>query len=155
MKKVISRRQVLGIGVAGLAGGLTLNQHGADAQTFDAPAANAKSDRRSYWQKSYSGGPVDVKPLAPGLPGKDYTPVVVPNGAALPFKIVGGVKVFHLDRRRNRSCLRFRLARQVLGIQRQGERHGDRSGRRRAGADLRDQSFAGGDIDPLARILFA
>ena len=96
MKKVISRRQVLGIGVAGLAGGLTLNQHRADAQTFDAPAANAKSDRRSYWQKSYSGGPVDVKPLAPGLPGKDYTPVVVPNGAALPFKIVGGVKVFHL-----------------------------------------------------------
>ena len=37
-----------------------------------------------------------MKPLAPGLPGKDYLPVVVPNGAALPFKIVGGVKVFHL-----------------------------------------------------------
>src|SRR4030095_13390685 len=96
MKKVISRRQFLGISVAGLAGGLTLNQHRVDAQTFDAPAARAKSDQRSYWQKSYSGGPVRRKPLAPGLPGKDYTLVVVPNGVALPFKIVGGVKVFHV-----------------------------------------------------------
>src|SRR5258705_12260187 len=96
MKKVISRRQILGIGVAGLAGGFALNQHEADAQTFDASPAKAKSDQRSYWQKSYSGGPVDVKPLAPVLPGKDFTPVVVPNGVALPFKIVGGVKAFHL-----------------------------------------------------------
>jgi len=32
----------------------------------------------------------------PGLPGKDYTPVVVPNGSTLPFKIVDGVKVFHM-----------------------------------------------------------
>ena len=47
-------------------------------------------------RRATAAGPVDVKPLAPGLPGKDYTPVVIPNGAALPFKIVGGVKVFHL-----------------------------------------------------------
>ncbi len=32
----------------------------------------------------------------PGEPIKDYTPVVVPNGASLPFKIVDGVKVVHL-----------------------------------------------------------
>ncbi len=32
----------------------------------------------------------------PGEPGKDYNPVVTPNGTSLPFKIVGGVKVFHL-----------------------------------------------------------
>ena len=51
---------------------------------------------RPYWEKSYSGGPLDVKPLPPVLPGKGYKPVVVPNGAALPFKIVDGVKVFHL-----------------------------------------------------------
>ncbi|MGI9386181.1 MAG: multicopper oxidase domain-containing protein, partial [Methyloligellaceae bacterium] len=31
-----------------------------------------------------------------GQPGKDYTPVVVPNGATLPFNDVDGVKVFHL-----------------------------------------------------------
>ena len=34
--------------------------------------------------------------LPPGLPKRDYTPVVVPNGAKLPWKIVDGVKVFHL-----------------------------------------------------------
>jgi len=34
--------------------------------------------------------------LAPGLPKRDYTPVVVPNGSKLPWKVVDGVKVFHL-----------------------------------------------------------
>ena len=33
---------------------------------------------------------------APGLPEQDYTPIVAPNGSTLPFKIVDGVKVFHL-----------------------------------------------------------
>ena len=51
---------------------------------------------RPYWQKTYSGGPIDVAPLPPGLPGEHYKPVAVPNGAALPFKVVDGVKVFHL-----------------------------------------------------------
>lgn len=32
----------------------------------------------------------------PGRPGADYRPVETPNGATLPFKIVDGVKVFHL-----------------------------------------------------------
>jgi FtsP/CotA-like multicopper oxidase with cupredoxin domain len=32
----------------------------------------------------------------PGEPGKDYSPVITPNGSTLPFKIVEGVKVFHL-----------------------------------------------------------
>jgi FtsP/CotA-like multicopper oxidase with cupredoxin domain len=58
----------------------------------DAHAAAAPT----RWEHSYSGGPVDVEPLPPGRPGNDYQPVVVPNGAALPFKIVDGVKVFHL-----------------------------------------------------------
>ncbi|HVZ74978.1 MAG TPA: copper oxidase [Polyangia bacterium] len=34
--------------------------------------------------------------LPPGRPGHDYEPVVVPNGATLPFRVVDGVKVFHL-----------------------------------------------------------
>ncbi|MDZ4771949.1 MAG: copper oxidase [Planctomycetota bacterium] len=34
--------------------------------------------------------------LPPGLPGRDYRPVVTPNSIALPFRIVDGVKVFHL-----------------------------------------------------------
>ena len=48
------------------------------------------------WENTYSGGPIDRPALPPGEPGKDYTPVVVPNGATLPFKIVDGIKVFHL-----------------------------------------------------------
>lgn len=32
----------------------------------------------------------------PGEPGRDYRPVVTPDGASLPFRIVDGVKVFHL-----------------------------------------------------------
>ncbi|MGH8729558.1 MAG: multicopper oxidase domain-containing protein, partial [Burkholderiales bacterium] len=37
-----------------------------------------------------------VKPLAPGMPGRDYTPVVTPNNISLPWKTVDGVKVYHL-----------------------------------------------------------
>src|SRR5687767_12042604 len=40
---------------------------------------------------------IDPKPTdPPGQPGKDYTPVITPNNVALPWKIVNGVKVFHL-----------------------------------------------------------
>src|SRR5258707_3628502 len=42
---------------------------------------NAQSDQLDY---------------PPGEPGKDYTPVITPNGSALPYKVVQGVKVFHL-----------------------------------------------------------
>ncbi len=34
--------------------------------------------------------------LEPGLPGKDYRPVITLNGSTLPFRIVDGVKIFHL-----------------------------------------------------------
>ena len=32
----------------------------------------------------------------PGEPGKDYVPVITPNGTTLPYRIVDGVKVLHL-----------------------------------------------------------
>src|SRR6201997_2543820 len=32
----------------------------------------------------------------PGEPGRDYTPVVTPNGTALPYKVIDGIKIFHL-----------------------------------------------------------
>jgi len=35
-------------------------------------------------------------PFPPGEPEKDYTPAVVPNGATAKYKVVNGVKVFHL-----------------------------------------------------------
>ncbi len=40
--------------------------------------------------------PAPASGLAPGEPDKDYTPVITPNGASLPWKIVDGVKVYHL-----------------------------------------------------------
>jgi len=40
--------------------------------------------------------PLGAGPLAPGLPGRDYRPIVTPDGAALPWRVVDGVKVFHL-----------------------------------------------------------
>jgi len=43
-----------------------------------------------------TAGAAEVRGMAPGRPGKDYTPVVVPNGAKLPWKVVDGVKVFHM-----------------------------------------------------------
>src|ERR1035437_8090082 len=37
-----------------------------------------------------------VHALPPGAPDRDYMPVITPNGATLPFKVVDGVKVYHL-----------------------------------------------------------
>ena len=53
------------------------------------------SAAESQWENSYSGD-VQRPALAPGLPGKDYTPVITPNISSLPWKVVDGVKVFHL-----------------------------------------------------------
>ena len=47
--------------------------------------------RPSAGRAAFSG-----KALTPGRPGFDYTPVIVPNGRTLPFRVVDGVKVFHL-----------------------------------------------------------
>lgn len=38
----------------------------------------------------------DVDALPPGMPGVHYRPVEVPDGVKLPWRIVDGVKVFHL-----------------------------------------------------------
>jgi FtsP/CotA-like multicopper oxidase with cupredoxin domain len=99
----ISRRHMLRVAAAA-AGGVAAGAGSAYAKTtnnpgHDQPSADpqhASQGNRPYWEKSYSGGPVHVQPLPPGLPDKDYKPVVIPNGAALPFKVVEGVKVFHL-----------------------------------------------------------
>jgi FtsP/CotA-like multicopper oxidase with cupredoxin domain len=47
------------------------------------------------WDASYSGGPEPAR-AAPGVAGRDYQPVITPNGATLPWKVVDGVKVYHL-----------------------------------------------------------
>src|SRR6185436_11309466 len=58
--------------LAGLAGALVQAHAGARPITFEGDAQE------------------------PGLPGTHYTPVVTPNGATLPFRVVDGAKIFHL-----------------------------------------------------------
>src|SRR5258706_3325631 len=93
----ISRRRVLGFGAAAIAGIAGLGKESnAETRTDSTGRQPLNRDSRPYWDKSYSGRRVNVKPLAPLSPGKGYEPIIVPNGAALPFKTVDGVKVFHL-----------------------------------------------------------
>jgi manganese oxidase len=97
MAKRLSRRQLLGIGAGSLAAGAAWTKEGvAKGQYQPAPVPSKSPGSRPYWEKSYSGGPIDVSPLPPGLPGENYKPVIVPNGGALPVKVVDGVKVFHV-----------------------------------------------------------
>jgi manganese oxidase len=87
---MISRRKffsnaVVTAGAAAL-GATTRSVQGAEpvGQPLNNPETikgNAQSDQQDY---------------PPGEPGKDYTPVITPNGSTLPYKVVGGVKVFHL-----------------------------------------------------------
>ncbi|MDE0040880.1 MAG: copper oxidase [Candidatus Poribacteria bacterium] len=57
-------------------------------------AAQAKA-ADSRWEKSYAGD-ANRPMLEPGLPNKDYTPVITPSGTSLAWKIVDNVKVYHL-----------------------------------------------------------
>jgi manganese oxidase len=87
---MISRRKffskaVVATGAAAL-GATTHSVQGAEParQPSENPEkimGNAQSDQQEY---------------PAGEPGKDYTPVTTPNGSTLPYKVVGGVKVFHL-----------------------------------------------------------
>jgi FtsP/CotA-like multicopper oxidase with cupredoxin domain len=53
------------------------------------PAFSSATNTQDYLE-------IGSEPLTPGEPNKDYLPVVTPNGRTLDFKIVDGVKVFHL-----------------------------------------------------------
>jgi hypothetical protein len=86
---MINRRQMLQAGAA-VAGGAAILNAGARS-------ASADYARHQYrWDKSYSGEDFPEGPFTPGLPGKHYKPVIVPGGKVLPWKIVDGVKVYHL-----------------------------------------------------------
>lgn len=85
----LTRREILSN--AALAGGLMIASRavaltpGSNAPGSNAPAASAPAA-----QPSATG------PFPPGEPGRDYTPVVVPNGWTLPYAVVDGAKVFHI-----------------------------------------------------------
>jgi len=73
-------------GVTGLAGLLvgSGNADQTDSRTQDAANTQGTDPTTS------------ITSFPPGEPGKDYTPVITPNGSTLPFKVIDGVKVFHL-----------------------------------------------------------
>ena len=106
-----TRREIMLTGAGALGGALigNLTNTTAVAQADKVNQVNkpveGKGADASYhsWDKTYSGRPLNVKPLPPGLPGKDYQPVTVPNGRSLPFKIIDGVKV--LTTMPSRLCL--------------------------------------------------
>ena len=80
-EKDLSRRSLLARGSAALAGGaLLLRGRSADAATSPEPKAGAVPAPSDGWTGTASG----------------YSAVVVPNGWKLPWKLVGGAKVFHM-----------------------------------------------------------
>ncbi len=83
-QSTITRRQAV-------LAGLTLT--GAAAALTSKTASAAASPHK--WEPSYSGGP-DRAPSTPGRPGVDYQPTLTPGGATLPWKIVDGVKIYHM-----------------------------------------------------------
>src|SRR2546423_322908 len=93
---MLSRRRIIASGAAAVAGGTLL--HSFQALAAPPPASDAPNlDSQRAATAADSDKPnLDQAALSPGEPGKDYTPVVTPNGTALPYKLVGGVKVFHL-----------------------------------------------------------
>lgn len=89
IKAMITRRKFVS-GSAAIAAGSTVLRRLQGAEDTGVgrarPAsAEAAADRHAEQQA-----------FPPGQSGKDYTPVITPNGAPLPWKIVDGVKVFHL-----------------------------------------------------------
>jgi FtsP/CotA-like multicopper oxidase with cupredoxin domain len=84
---MVSRRDIIGSSAAlATASVLLARAREAGAHQLDTTGQG--------WARSYSG--TSMPPQLPGEPGRDYTPSITPNGATLPFKIVDGVKVFHL-----------------------------------------------------------
>jgi manganese oxidase len=90
----VSRRRVLGTGAASLAVSALASAVTRGASAADLPVPTAALRVAPASTTPASSGARDW--LTPGQPGRDYQPVIVPNGAKLPWKIVDGVKVFHL-----------------------------------------------------------
>jgi len=87
-----SRRGLLSAGGAGFLGGaLLLGARAAGAA--DVPGAK----RPRVGSAAHAGkAHADQTAPSPGHAHRDYQPVIVPNGRKLPWKLVSGVKVFHM-----------------------------------------------------------
>ena len=122
-KPALTRREALGFGGAALAGAALVSTLPASAQKVDHSGHNMgamKPDHSGHDMSAmkakkpmpkgkpgtytiptgndfYARSVDQWDDWEPGLPERDYTPVVIPNGEVLPFKIVDGVKVFQMD----------------------------------------------------------
>ena len=90
---ITSRRRLLTDGAMVLAAGAVLGRgmapvFAAEIAGVDRVVSGPDVDATSH--------PAGERAWPPGLPDKDYQPVIVPNGAKVPWKIVDGVKVFHM-----------------------------------------------------------
>jgi manganese oxidase len=70
------------------------NEHGEHQPAQKPESADAAAPRATPEARPRIVIPPEGLP--PGEPGKDYMPVVVPDGTLLPWHIVDGTKVFHL-----------------------------------------------------------
>ena len=89
---MMNRRQLLGTGAAAAAVALLTKSPIARA---DDESADAHANPGPVAAEAYRTS-LRVSAQPPGVPDRDYTPIHTPNGSTLPFKIVDGVKVFHL-----------------------------------------------------------
>ncbi len=107
----ITRREAvavsgLALASSALAGGPAATQMGHEGQGMSrgapTPSPEDAKTAAQWWINIAKGTQHPARTIEPGEvvppaePGQDYNPVVTPNGAALPFKIVDGAKVFHL-----------------------------------------------------------
>ncbi len=121
--QALTRREALGLGGAAIAGAAIATSVPASAQKMEHRGSNMgapKMDHSGHGKGAMKMKKPKMKGKAgeytiptsndfyarsvdqwddwePGMPGRDYTPVVVPNGQTLPFKIVDGVKIFQMD----------------------------------------------------------
>ncbi len=119
----MTRREAIGLGGAAIAGAAIATALPASAQTMNHRGSSSGAKKMDH--SGHDMGAMNMKKPAvsgkagqytiptsndfyarsvdnwdnwePGMPGRDYTPVVIPNGAALPFKVVDGVKIFQMD----------------------------------------------------------
>ena len=124
---MISRREVLVGAATAMAGAALAGAQRSRAEVSPAPAGEAE-------------------PAIARAPS-----VVVPNGSTLPWKLVDGVKVFHLIAEPVEHEFAPGLRRQVLGLQRPTPGPDDRGRRGRPRAHLRHEPAARADDGALAR----
>ena len=91
----MNRRQFV-TGTAAIAGGATL-LHKLHAQVQARGTVQPGGNTAAASKDKPLMERIDPKPTEPpGEAGKHYTPVITPNNVSLPWKIVDGVKVYHL-----------------------------------------------------------